>query len=99
MDLEHERRLAEAEARSKSNSHRLDDLEDWRKDQTALTTSVALMAEKQNRIEEDVVTIKNDVKGIAEKPGKRWDSLVDKILTTAVAILVGYLMAKLGVVG
>lgn len=94
-ELEHDK-LTKLEERSKSNSHRLDELEIRMKDNEDLVTSVALLAQKQEAIEGDVKEIKNTVKGIAEKPGKRWDNIVDKILLTAIGAIVLYMMAQIG---
>jgi hypothetical protein len=40
----------------------------------------------------------NDVEEIKEKPGKRWDALVEKILFTVVGSLVTFLLAKIGII-
>ena len=97
MDLEHERRLTDVEARSKSNTKRLDDMEKRQDDLETLATSVATLAEREARMETDVQEIKADVKTLAAKPGKRWESMEEKILVTIVAGLVGFLLAQLGV--
>lgn len=98
MDLEHERRLAEVEARSKSNSHRLDAVE---KDQEALksiATSVAVMAEQQKNISDKVDVIDRKVDTLEAKPGKMWDSVVEKAILCMIAALVGFAMAHFGIV-
>lgn len=97
MDLEHERRLTEVEARSKSNTKRLDDLEKRQADLETLSASVAKLAEREARMETDVQEIKADVKSLTAKPGKKWESMEEKILLTIVAGLIGFLMAQLGV--
>jgi hypothetical protein len=33
---------------------------------------------------------------LEEKPGKRWDGLVDKIILTVAAAIVGFLLAHFG---
>lgn len=93
---EFNRRLTETESRSKSNAHRIDDLERWRDDQSELVRSVAVMAEKQTRIEEDVGEMKKDVKSILDKPAKRWESVVTKILTALAGAFVAWLLMQLG---
>lgn len=97
MDLEHERRLTEVEARSKSNTKRLDDLEKRQDDLETLSTSVAKLAEREARMETDVQEIKADVKLLTAKPGKKWESMEEKILITIVGALAGFLLAQLGV--
>lgn len=94
-ELEMERRVTEVEQRSKSNTHQIEDIKKRQDNLDSLITSVAELATEQGHIKEDVGEIKADLKGLTSKPGKRWDSMVDKIWLTVVASLVGYLLAKL----
>ena len=96
MDLEHEKRLTETEQRSKSNTRRLDGVEKWQADFGELIGTVKVLATKEAQVEADVKEIKDDVKSLAAKPGKRWDGLVDKIILTVAAAVVGFFLAKLG---
>ena len=95
-ELEWERRLCVVEDRSKSNSHRLRSVEDKQDAMTELVQSVAAMAQKQVDMDADLKEIKADVKNINLKPAKRWDSIVDKALLTAVGALVAYIAVQLG---
>ena len=94
-EMEHDR-LTKLEERSKSNSHRLDGLEARMTSNEELVTSVALLAQKQETIEGDVKEIKSTVKSLADKPGKRWESVVDKVLITVIGAIVLYMMVRLG---
>ena len=96
-ELEIERRLSHVEDRSKSNTHRLDEVERRQEDMTELVQSVATIAQKQTDMDADVREIKTDVKALAAKPGKRWEGIVDKALLAVVAALVGYILFKLGI--
>lgn len=96
MDLEHERRLTCVEDRSKSNAHRLDELEKRQENLEDLVGSVKVLANRQETVEADVKEIKSDVKELASKPGRRWDGLVDKIILTVAAAIVGFLLAHFG---
>ena len=96
MDMEHERRLTEVEERSKSNTHRIDKFEKQQSEFVELVSSVKFLAEREQNVENDVKEIKSDVKSLASKPGKRWDSLVDKIIVTVAAAVVGFILAKFG---
>lgn len=96
MDLEHEKRLTEVEARSKSNAHRLDDVEKKQNDLSELVGTVKVLATKQEGVEKDVKEIKNDVKNLTSKPGKKWESLISQIVTLVVAAVVGFILAKIG---
>lgn len=96
MDLEHERRLTEVEERSKSNSHRLDDLETRQDNLDKLVTTVNVLATKEENIENTVDEVRSDVKTLINKPAKRWDGLVDKIIITIAAAIIGFILAKIG---
>lgn len=96
MDLQHEERLSKVEERSKSNSHRLDEMEKRQDNLDDLVSTVKVLAVREEAVEADVKEIKSDVKSLTSKPGKRWDSLVDKIFMTVVAAVVGFILAKFG---
>ena len=96
MDMEHERRLTEVEERSKSNSHRLDDVEKRQDNLDELVSTVKVLAVREENVESDVKEIKVDVKSLTDKPGKRWDGLIDKIIMVITAAVVGFFLAKLG---
>lgn len=96
MDLEHERRLTEVEDRSKSNTKRLDAMEKRQDDLEDLVGSVKVLATKQETMESDVKEIKSDVKELTSKPAKRWEGLVDKIIMTVAAAVIGFLLARIG---
>ena len=96
MDLEHEHRLTEVEARSKSNTKRLDDMEARQDNLDNLVATVAVLAEKESNVENDVKEIKNDVKSIKDKPGKRWDAIVDKIVWAVLAAVIAFLLGRIG---
>ena len=95
-ELELERRLSHVEDRAKSNTHRLAVVERKQEDMTELVQSVAVIAQKQTDMDEDLQEIKTDVKLLTAKPGKRWDSIVEKVLLAAVTGVVGYILLKLG---
>ena len=97
MDLEHAERLTAVEERAKSNTKRLDEVEAAQKDLGALVASVNALAIKEENVEKDVKEIKGDVKELAGKGGRRWDSVIDKIITVIVAAIVTYALSKLGI--
>lgn len=96
MDLEHEERLSKVEERSKSNQHRIEDLEKRQDNLEDLTGTVKILAVREERVETDVKEIKNDVKSLTAKPGQRWDNLMDKIILTIAAGIVGFVLAHFG---
>ena len=95
-------KLAETEARSKSNTHRLDKIEEDFDELNKLASAMEVMANEQKHQGEAVAEIKNDVTAlgtkvdaIEKKPGKRWDGMVDKFLYGLVGVLAGALGAGL----
>ena len=96
MDFEHERRLTEVESRAKSNTRRLDEVEKRQDKLDDLVGTVKILADREARVEKDVSEIKENVQEIKEKPGKRWDGLVDKIILTIAAAVIGYFLSKIG---
>lgn len=91
-------RLAEVDARSKSNTHRIDALEKNQEALHKLATAAEVMATEQKHQTEAIKEIKANVDSLTEKveaveqkPAKRWDGMVDKFiagLVGAVATLI-----------
>ena len=96
MDNEHERRLTEVEARSKSNTKRLDDMEKRQDNLDDLVSTVKVLADREERVEDDVKEIKNDVKSIKDKPGKRWEAIVDKAVWAVLAAIIAFMLGRIG---
>lgn len=101
-------KLAETESRSKSNTHRIDRLEKSADALNRLATSIEVMATEQGHqteaikgVEADLVTLSDKVDTLEQKPAKRWDGLVDKVIYGIVGALVtafvGALVYFLGV--
>ena len=88
--------LTEVDERSKSNTHRLDVVEKRQGELDRLVSTVAVIATKQQTIEDDVKEIKTDVKCLSEKPVKRWDGAVDKIIMTVLGAIIIYILAQIG---
>ena len=81
-------KVAEIEQRSKSNTHRLDKVEERQDNLDKLVSSVEVLATRQE-------TVETDVKALTEKPAKRWDGIVDKLIWLAVSGAVGFLAAQI----
>lgn len=96
MEVEVEHRLTEVEDRSKSNQHRLDELEKRQDNLDDLVTTVKVLVVREETVENDVKEIKEDVKSLASKSGQRWDSLMDKILWAVVGAVLAFLLGKIG---
>ena len=96
MDLEHERRLTSVEQRSKSNTHRIEKLEESTEAITRLATSMEVMVGKQEQVAETVEKLDGKVTALEQKPAKRVDSLVDKIIWAICAAVITFLLARIG---
>lgn len=59
-------------------------------------TSVAVIEERLGKIKEDTEEIKATVQVMKDKPGKRWDGAVEKIIYTVLGAIVACLLVRLG---
>ena len=98
MDDGIQAKIVEIDQRSKSNTHRINDLEEDNRALHTLATSVEVLATKQDTIESTVQEIKTDVKELKAVPGGKWEALVKAVLTAIVAGLVGFALAHAGIV-
>lgn len=96
MDDGIQAKIVEIDQRSKSNTHRINDLEEDNRALHALATSVEVLATKQETIEANVSEIKDDVKSLKAIPGGKWEALVKTILTALAGGLVAYALFRLG---
>ena len=96
MDLEHEARLTQVEEWVKSNTYCIEDIEKRQDNLDELVGVVKVLAVREENVEVNVKEIKTDVKAWSEKSGKKWDSLMDKIILTVAAALVGFFLSKFG---
>ena len=96
MEKELEHRLTEVEERSKSNKHRLDEVEKRQDNLDDLVGTVKVLAVREESVENDVKEIKSDVKSLTGKPAKKWDNLVNQVISILVAGVVGFILAKFG---
>lgn len=97
MEVKIEHRLTEVEERAKANSHRLDEVEKRQDNLDELVSTVKVLAVREENVEKDVKEIKGDVKNLSDKPGKRWDNLVDKIVWAVAAALIAFILGKMGI--
>lgn len=89
-------KLTEVEQRAKSNSRRIDKIEERQDNLEKLTDTISVLANEQEHIKSDVGEIKTDVKTLTEKPAKRWDAIVDKVLWAIVGAAVAFALAQIG---
>lgn len=90
------RRLQANQDLSVRNQARIEKLEKGQEEFRDLVSAVNGMVVEQKNIRNDLTEMKSDVKQIKEKPAKRWDSAIDKILTLIISGVVLYILAQLG---
>ena len=90
------RELTETTARSKSNTKRIDKLEETQEEIRSLATSTAVMAERLGTVESNVTEIKETVTEMKDKPGKKWDTVTEKILWAFLAAVITFLLSRIG---
>ena len=95
-EVQMEHRLAEVEQRSKSNTHRIDELAKEQMTLNELATSVAMMTQEQKDIREDISEVKKDVKMLTNLPAKRWNDVIEKIVWLVLGGAVAALLAQAG---
>lgn len=88
-------KITEVEQRAKSNTHRIEAIERRQEALTELTTTVGILATKQENVETDVKEIKAGVNSLMEKPAKRWEGLVDKLLYVIAGAFLAWLVSGL----
>jgi hypothetical protein len=97
MDIERiALKLQETTDRSIRNEGRIKKLEGENAALHQLATSVAVMAEQLKTMNASVSNLTNDVEELKEKPGKRWETVVNAILLGLATALLGFLLAKFG---
>ena len=91
------RALQEVEDRAKSNTHRIDNLEQEQRAIHDLASSVAVMAKEQGHMREDITEVKTTVSALAAKPGLRWEAITNKAWLVLVGIIVAWLLSQFGI--
>ena len=89
-------KLQETADRSLRNEGRIRDLEEEKETLHSLATSVAVMAEQMKHMNTSVTTLTREVEDLKEKPGKRWDAIVDKIIWGIVGAFLAYFLSQIG---
>lgn len=93
-DIEH--RLTEVEQRSKSNTKRLDKLEENTEAINRMAISIEKMAVKQEDMNGSINKLSSDVETLKAEPAKRWKFVVEKAIYFVVAAIMGFILAKFG---
>ena len=79
------------------NTRRISALEKRQDNLDKLTTAMTVFDTEQKHIKQDVSEIKTDVKSLKDKPGKRWENVVEKLIWLVVGAVITLAMAQIGV--
>lgn len=107
MDEKYILKIQENEDRSKSNTRRIDDLENDVKNNNTLALNVRELTIEIKHMREDyqklaethakeVQAIDNRLSDIERKPAKRYEQVVNLIITGIVTAVLGVLLGKFG---
>ena len=77
-------------------SQRIEAIEQRQKDMEQLISSVAVLAQRMGTVEGTVSEIRGNVRTLMEKPGKRWDSVVEKTLLVVVGAVAAWILGQIG---
>ena len=86
---------------------RIEDLEEWQRDskkfhndfydwQRTQIARDARLDEQLNNMNNNISKILDQQEACAMKPGKRWDSIVDKAIWAVLAAVIAFILAKVG---
>lgn len=80
----------------KRHEGRIRDLERRQGDLDKLAGSLSAVAQKQADMDTDLKEIKKDVRILAEKPGRRWETVAEKLIAAVAGALAAYVLVQLG---
>ena len=99
-----EERVTAVEQRCKSNGHRIDKVEQEQTVIHELAASIRVMASEQKHtsdtireVKEDVSRLDGKVDALELKPGKRWESIVEKIIWSVAGAIIAFVLARIGI--
>ena len=89
-------KLTETDSRARSNTRRIGQLERGQEVLTHIATSVEVLVSEQRHLREELENLTKKVDVLEQKPGQRWETVVDKVLLMAVGALVRFVLLQLG---
>ena len=87
-------KLQETTDRSLRNEARIEKLETDQKALSELALSVQELATNQVNMKDDLTQIKKDVRSLITLPTKRWNGVVEKVITLLVGAFVAWLLTS-----
>ena len=96
MDPEEIERMAVLEERSKRNEGRIKQLEQDQKAMNEMVITVKCIAQSLTKVETQLEGLNKKVNVLESKPGKRWESIVEKVIGAAVLAVAAFVLGRLG---
>ncbi len=90
-------KLANVDNRSKSNAHRIDELEESTQALNELTTAVKVMVTKQDNLVDKVNCLDGKVTILESKRAKRWERLTEKLTWLFVGGVIMFCLSQIGI--
>ena len=94
----HEEFALRMDEEHKRQNRRISDLETKVEDISSLTTSVASLAKSVEQMAKTQEKQGKRLEVLEQKPGNRWDAIVDKAVWAVAAALIAYILSNLGLV-
>lgn len=92
----HEEYAKRMEAEHNRQNKRITDLEDKVEDIGSLTSSVASLAKSVEQLAKAQEKQGKRLETLEQKPAKRWETLVEKVLWAVVGALLAYVLTQFG---
>lgn len=89
MEKEYIERLITTEDRAKSNTKRLDEVEQEVKENRELTVAVKEIATEMKHLREEQSSMNERLKEIESRPSQNWDKIITTIIGTVVGAIAG----------
>lgn len=92
LSIDYVKKLVEVEARSKSNTHRIDKLEELTNTIQSLAITMNNTVNEIRYMREDVTSLDDRLEKIENEPVKRFNKYKDVVITSILTSLVGLLV-------
>ena len=89
-------KVAELEQQIHSAQQRLEGLERGQEVLNRLATAVEVLATKQDNLDQSLGRLNKKLDALEQRPARRWDSLLDKIMLLLAGAFVSFLLAQGG---
>ena len=58
---------------------------------------MAVLAQRMGTVERNISEVTVNVRSLMDKPGKRWDSVIEKVLPVVVGAVVAWVLTQIGI--